>query len=88
MEEKKVKKEKKKVDMGAILLMMFVTAGFCIFISWMYYGTKIDHIQKNNEVKMMMLQDTIEILNEKNGDLQSSLDKFNEDIQKALEENK
>ena len=85
MEEKK---EKKKVDIGVILLMMFVTAVFCIFNSWMYYNTKIDKIRENNEIVTMKLNSNIDNLNKKNKELQLALDKFNEDIQKALEENK
>ena len=85
MEEKKAKK---KVDIVTALSIILVTAIICIFNSWLYYDAKIKRIQKNNEVKAMLLHSTIEDLNEKNQTLQLSLDKFNSDIQDALEKNK
>ena len=85
MEEKK---EKKKVDMVTALSIILVTAIICIFNSWLYFDAKIKHIQKNSEVKAMMLNSRIEDLNGKNKALQLSLDKFNSDIQDALEKNK
>lgn len=85
MEEKK---EKKKVDMTAALSIILVTAVICIFNSWLYYDAKIERIQKNNEIKAMLLHSTIEDLNKKNQDLKLALDKFNSDIQDALEKNK
>ncbi|MDA3885654.1 MAG: hypothetical protein PF638_08680 [Candidatus Delongbacteria bacterium] len=89
MEEKKVqKKVKKKVDIVAALSIILVTAIICIFNSWLYYDAKIERIQKNNEVKAMYLQSTVEDLNKKNKDLQLALDKFNSDIEDALEKNK
>ncbi|NOR44785.1 MAG: hypothetical protein GQ534_04295 [Candidatus Delongbacteria bacterium] len=85
MEEKKVKK---KVDMVTALSIILVTAIICILNSWLYYDAKIEHIQKNSEVKTMMLNSAIEDLNDKNKALQLALDKFNSDIQGALEKNK
>ncbi|MCD6179458.1 MAG: hypothetical protein J7K39_06095 [Bacteroidales bacterium] len=85
MEEKKAKK---KVDMVTALSIILVTAVVCIFNSWLYYDAKIDHIQKNNEVKAAMLNSAIEDLTNRNKDLQVALDKFNSDIQDALEKNK
>ena len=83
-----VKKEKKKVDLVTVFSVILVTAIICIFNSWLYYGGKIEKIQKNNEVKTMMLQSNIDDLLEKNKTLQASLDKFNSDILDALEKNK
>ena len=85
MEEKK---EKKKVDMVTVLSVILVTAIICIFNSWLYYSGKIEKIEKNNEVKTMMLKSNIDDLLTKNQVLQTSLDKFNSDIQDALERNK
>lgn len=85
MEEKKAKK---KVDMVTALSIILVTAIICIFNSWLYYDAKIEHIQKNSEVKAMMLNSAIEDLNDKNKTLQLALDKFNSDNQDALEKNK
>ena len=85
MEEKKIKK---KVDMVTALSIILVTAIICIFNSWLYYDAKIKHIQKNSDVKAMILNARIEDLNKKNQDLQLALDKSNSDIQDAPEKNK
>ena len=85
MEEKK---KKKKVDMATALSIIIVTAIICIFNSWLYFDAKIEQVQKNSEVKTMILKNTIEDLNEKNKALQLSIDKINSDIQDALEKNK
>ena len=85
MEEKK---EKKKVDMVAVISVILLTAIICIFNSWLYYSGKIEKLHKNNEVETMMLQSNIDELIEENQSLQLSLDKINSDIQDALERNK
>ncbi|MCK4980543.1 MAG: hypothetical protein KAS62_09110 [Candidatus Delongbacteria bacterium] len=82
------KKEKKKVDMVVVFSVILVTAIICVFNSWLYYSGKIEKIQKNNEVKTMMMQSSLDHLIEKNQALQLSLDKFNSDILDALEKNK
>ena len=84
MEEKKAKK---KVDMVAVLSVIVVTAIICIVNSWLYYDAKINKIKENNEIITMKLKSNIDDLNKKNQELKSSLDKFNEDILKALEGN-
>jgi cell division protein FtsB len=89
MEEKKeIKKEKKKVDMMVVLSVIVVTAIICIFNSWLYYDAKIEKIRESNEIITMKFKNSIDDLNSRNSELQSALNKFNEDIQKALEENK
>ena len=85
MEEKKAKK---KVDMVTALSIILVTAVICIFNSWLYYDAKIDKIRESNEILSMKLRSTVDDMNKKNQDLQLSLDKFNSDIQDALEMNK
>ena len=85
MEEKKAKN---KVDMVTALSIILVTAIICIFNSWLYFDAKIERIQKNNEVKAMILHSTIEDLNERNQTLQLAFDKFKSDIQDAQEKNK
>lgn len=84
MEEKKAKK---KVDMVTVISVVVVTVIICLVNSWLYYNAKIDNIRKNNEVIIMKLKSTIEDLNTRNRDLQVALDKFNEDIKRALEGN-